>query len=141
MKLQETKFRAGLLQLLEYHTGIVILTTNRISDFDVAFHSRIHVSMEYTALSPREKRAIWHKELSERLSDNRHAITQADLEALAQLDLDGRTICNTVHVLKLFMEQEKKEIVSIRQVKRILGIATGKLQVEARKQIQEFCRT
>lgn len=35
------------LRLLEYYTGILFLTTNRIGDFDEAFASRIHMSLHY----------------------------------------------------------------------------------------------
>jgi hypothetical protein len=38
------------LRVLEYYTGILFLTTNRVGDFDEAFASRIHVSLEYPPL-------------------------------------------------------------------------------------------
>jgi hypothetical protein len=38
------------LRVLEYYSGILFLTTNRIGDFDEAFASRIHVSLEYPPL-------------------------------------------------------------------------------------------
>ncbi|XPT03506.1 hypothetical protein M3J09_012598 [Ascochyta lentis] len=41
---------AVFLRVLEYYTGILFLTTNRIGDFDEAFASRIHVSLKYPAL-------------------------------------------------------------------------------------------
>lgn len=37
--------------MLEYYTGILFLTTNRIGDFDEAFASRIHISLHYPELS------------------------------------------------------------------------------------------
>jgi hypothetical protein len=36
---------------LEYYTGILFLTTNRIGDFDEAFASRIHMSLYYLMLN------------------------------------------------------------------------------------------
>ncbi|KAK3937299.1 hypothetical protein QBC46DRAFT_460969 [Diplogelasinospora grovesii] len=52
---QETAFKrnglvAVFLRALEYYTGILFLTTNRIGDFDEAFTSRIHISLYYPAL-------------------------------------------------------------------------------------------
>lgn len=38
------------LRVLEYYSGILFLTTNRIGDFDEAFASRIHMSLHYPAL-------------------------------------------------------------------------------------------
>ncbi|KAL1613117.1 hypothetical protein SLS60_001349 [Paraconiothyrium brasiliense] len=39
------------LRLMEYYSGILFLTTNRVGDFDEAFTSRIHVSLYYPALN------------------------------------------------------------------------------------------
>ncbi|KAM0418409.1 hypothetical protein ACHAPD_004768 [Fusarium lateritium] len=41
---------AAFLRVLEYYTGILFLTTNRIGDFDEAFASRVHVSLYYPEL-------------------------------------------------------------------------------------------
>jgi hypothetical protein len=38
------------LRVLEYYTGVLFLTTNRIGDFDEAFASRIHMSLYYPEL-------------------------------------------------------------------------------------------
>ncbi|RAL07134.1 uncharacterized protein BO97DRAFT_357173, partial [Aspergillus homomorphus CBS 101889] len=39
------------LRVLEYYAGILFLTTNRIGDFDEAFGSRIHISLQYPQLT------------------------------------------------------------------------------------------
>ncbi|ETS84738.1 hypothetical protein PFICI_02763 [Pestalotiopsis fici W106-1] len=41
---------AVFLRVLEYYSGILFLTTNRIGDFDEAFSSRIHMSLYYPPL-------------------------------------------------------------------------------------------
>lgn len=46
------------LRVLEYYTGILFLTTNRIGDFDEAFASRIHVSLEYPQLTEESTQTI-----------------------------------------------------------------------------------
>jgi len=38
------------LRVLEYYTGILFLTTNRVGDFDEGFASRIHMSLYYPEL-------------------------------------------------------------------------------------------
>lgn len=38
------------LRQLEYYNGILFLTTNRVGSVDVAFKSRIHVTLEYKPL-------------------------------------------------------------------------------------------
>lgn len=41
-----------MLRLLEYHPGILFLTTNRVRTFDPAFESRVTVALKYDSLSP-----------------------------------------------------------------------------------------
>ncbi|KAM0424978.1 hypothetical protein ACHAPT_009779 [Fusarium lateritium] len=41
---------AVFLRVLEYYTGILFLTTNRIGDIDEAFASRVHMSLYYPEL-------------------------------------------------------------------------------------------
>ena len=45
--------------MLEYYEGIMFLTTNRVSTFDPAFQSRIHISIDYPELSPESRRKVW----------------------------------------------------------------------------------
>lgn len=47
------------LRVLEYFTGILFLTTNRVGSFDEAFKSRIHISLYYPPLSWNQTIAIW----------------------------------------------------------------------------------
>ena len=47
------------LRVLEYFTGILLLTTNRVGAFDEAFKSRIHVSLYYPPLNWERTEAIW----------------------------------------------------------------------------------
>ena len=41
-----------MLRLLEYHPGILFLTTNRVRSFDPAFESRVTVALRYAPLEP-----------------------------------------------------------------------------------------
>ncbi|KAL8673281.1 MAG: hypothetical protein Q9168_002279 [Polycauliona sp. 1 TL-2023] len=60
------------LRVLEYYSGILFLTTNKVGHFDEAFKSRIHVSLYYPSLSKRSTLKIWKMNL-ERLSKNKKA--------------------------------------------------------------------
>ncbi|KAK8211519.1 hypothetical protein M8818_003172 [Zalaria obscura] len=55
-------------RVLEYYEGILILTTNRVGDFDEAFTSRIHVMLHYPELRETAIQKIW-KDMRERLED------------------------------------------------------------------------
>jgi SpoVK/Ycf46/Vps4 family AAA+-type ATPase len=47
------------LGMLEYYSGILFLTTNKIGTFDEAFKSRIHVSLYYKELDEEQTLEIW----------------------------------------------------------------------------------
>merc|ERR1711998_805045 len=46
------------LRLLEYHQGVLFLTTNRVKSFDSAFHSRISVALKYPDLDPAQRQQV-----------------------------------------------------------------------------------
>ena len=49
--------------MLEYYSGVIILTTNRVGEFDEAFRSRIHVSLYYPKLDKESTSKIWEKNI------------------------------------------------------------------------------
>lgn len=63
-EVERNKLVSIFLRVLEYHEGIMFLTTNRVSTFDPAFQSRIHISIDYPDLSPESRRKIWETFLS-----------------------------------------------------------------------------
>lgn len=46
-------------RLLEYHQGILFLTTNRVKRFDPAFHSRISIALKYDELQSVAREKVW----------------------------------------------------------------------------------
>ncbi|KAF8828469.1 hypothetical protein HHX47_DHR3000174 [Lentinula edodes] len=54
-----TTWKAVLLMVLEYYQGILILTTNQISQFDVAVQSRIHIAIRYEGLDKKQTVSIF----------------------------------------------------------------------------------
>ena len=70
-EVERNKLVSIFLRVLEYHEGIMFLTTNRVSTFDPAFQSRIHISIDYPDLSPDSRRKIWENFLG------RHNAAQA----------------------------------------------------------------
>ncbi|OTA92035.1 hypothetical protein M434DRAFT_396717 [Hypoxylon sp. CO27-5] len=47
------------LRTLEYYSGILFLTTNRVGAIDDAFRSRLHLTLYYPQLDRRQSRKIW----------------------------------------------------------------------------------
>ena len=96
-----------MLRLLEYHSGILFLTTNRVTALDPAFQSRVHCALRYDALDEASRRAIWADLLSRAGAD---AHLQAD--ALATHELNGLQIKN---VLQLALALSRHEAVPLHQ--------------------------
>ena len=53
-----------MLRLLEYYTGILFLTTNRVESLDPAFQSRVQCALRYDALDSGSRAKIWADLLS-----------------------------------------------------------------------------
>lgn len=96
------------------------------------------MSLEYGVLTPAERETIWRLEMNR--TCDWHAMSDAEYEKLAQLELDGRTIKKTVRVLRLYFGPEKEKHVSMTDVKIALEMATGNIDSEAKKQVDEFIR-
>jgi hypothetical protein len=78
------------LKKLEYYRGVMFLTTNRISDFDAAFESRIHLTIHYPALDTASRLHIWKTFVGMGNSESR--LSDRDLETLAKNEINGRQI-------------------------------------------------
>ncbi|KAH6718164.1 P-loop containing nucleoside triphosphate hydrolase protein [Leptodontidium sp. MPI-SDFR-AT-0119] len=84
------------LRILEYYEGILFLTTNRLTSFDLAFKSRIHLALRYTALDHQRRKELWKLFISRTSKESLHFWDESVLDALAQVDINGRQIKNSV---------------------------------------------
>jgi hypothetical protein len=91
------------LTKLEYYQGICFLTTNRISNLDHAFQSRVDLFLPYADLTSAARRQVWANFVNHTGRDN-FTVTDADLDKLANVKLNGREIKNLIksaHLLSL----------------------------------------
>ncbi|KIX00295.1 uncharacterized protein Z518_10434 [Rhinocladiella mackenziei CBS 650.93] len=98
--LQRNAIVSVFLRVLEYHEGILFLTSNRIGTFDEAFKSRIQLSLHYDALGLPQRRKVW-RNLIKHLEDmEEEAVDYEDLrdhiDELAGKPLNGRQIRNCI---------------------------------------------
>ncbi|KAL6815071.1 P-loop containing nucleoside triphosphate hydrolase protein [Trichoderma sp. SZMC 28015] len=88
------------LRVLEYYQGIMFLTTNQIAQFDVAIPSRIHVSIQYNSLKPKQMKNIFSGFLDplddKGLVDNYKEIKEWLNDDVYDIGFDGRQIRNIV---------------------------------------------
>jgi hypothetical protein len=81
------------LRKLEYYQGIMFLTTNRVTDFDEAMQSRIHLTLKYGALGIDTRRGIWKSFLETATTVKGKAIyTPIELDKLVRKELNGREV-------------------------------------------------
>ena len=84
-----------MLRLLEYHPGILFLTTNRVTEFDPALESRVTVALKYSALSKEARAQVW-RNMTARVSCG--VSKDLDFEKLGKYPLNGRQIKNSVRL-------------------------------------------
>src|SRR5271163_3259118 len=107
------------LRLLEYHNGVLFLTTNRVKKIDSAFYSRISVALHYRKDGKAQK--VWT-----------NLLTAAGLnpewaEELHTYDVNGRQIKNAIR-MAMTLAKAKSRKVLISDLKRA---ATATLSFEA----------
>ncbi|QRW10368.1 AAA family ATPase [Ceratobasidium sp. AG-Ba] len=100
--LQRNSLVSVFLRLLEYHTGVLILTTNRIQTFDTAFVSRFSIALNYPDLDQTSRLLIWKEFLTRasvrigEIEDNATSqpmfIAYKDIVTLSEKPFNGRVI-------------------------------------------------
>lgn len=96
------------LRVLEYYSGILFLTTNRVATFDDAFKSRIDVPLRYTNLTGPSRRTIW-RNFCDRVPGGA-SISDMDLDLLARHELNGRQIKNVVKTAESLASFEGRKL-------------------------------
>ncbi|KAK0638626.1 hypothetical protein B0T16DRAFT_421443 [Cercophora newfieldiana] len=106
------------LRVLEYYSGILFMTTNRVQTFDDAFKSRIHVPLKYEDLPAESRLVVWRNFLA-RVDGNE--VSGEEMKRLAEGRLNGRQIKNVVRTAKSLASYKKKRL-DYEQVKQVMEI-------------------
>lgn len=93
------------LRVLEYYEGILFLTTNRITTFDPAFKSRVHLALKYNALSAAARKKLYVN-FVKRTSRDAPVLGEEVLNRLAAVDINGRQIKNAVRTASALAREE-----------------------------------
>lgn len=103
------------LRTLEYYSGILFMTTNRVRTFDDAFKSRIHCPLKYDSLPKASRVKIW-KNFLDKLRKNESEggvivdVDEAGYDILADSPLNGRQIKNVVRTAKSLASHKGKKL-------------------------------
>ncbi|RIA96185.1 P-loop containing nucleoside triphosphate hydrolase protein [Glomus cerebriforme] len=109
------------LRLLEYHQGILFLTTNRVKCFDAAFQSRISIALKYNELDADARKQVWRTFLDRIDGKNK---SQVDIENLKKRPLNGREIKTAVRLAKaLTTKNDPDALITTQQLETILDIS------------------
>lgn len=85
--------------MLEYYEGILFLTTNRVSVFDSAIKSRIHLPIHYPKLPRTSRQSLWYLFLSRSSAESAESLkADGTLDRIADEELNGRQIKNVVRL-------------------------------------------
>ena len=107
------------LRILEYYKGVLFLTTNRVSTFDPAFESRIHLKLHYPDLNVTARKAIWATLLQKSQPPANFSVEE--IAELTKHDLNGRQIKNVVKTSQL-LAASKNELLAVSHVRSVLRI-------------------
>ncbi|KAF2135366.1 uncharacterized protein K452DRAFT_330132 [Aplosporella prunicola CBS 121167] len=127
--LQRNSLVSIFLQRLEYFSGTLFLTTNRVETFDAAFSSRIHLSLTYPDLDVASRRKVWSNFFSN-LERAGHNISETQLDTLASINMNGREIKNAMK-LGSFLARDEDGPLSMEHLRTVL-IAMQKWKLEER---------
>lgn len=123
------------LRLLEYHQGVLFLTTNRVRVFDRAFHSRISVALKYDPLTSEARAQIWQTFLAG------CGVKGVDTKPLADYQMNGRQIRTAVQLAQALAQAEGAPQLNVKYIQRTLDIATQfqrSLAVEEGKELDQL---
>ncbi|CAI4213275.1 unnamed protein product [Parascedosporium putredinis] len=111
--LRRNSIVAVFLRLLEYYKGLLFLTTNRHDDFDEAFWSRIHVTIQYKELTAAWKTNIWREHIQRACMNNskENLWTEEMFQVLGELASNGRDIKNYARTAYAFARAEDEDVI------------------------------
>lgn len=114
-----------MLRLLEYHSGILFLTTNRVQTIDPAFESRITLALRYESLTQEGRAQVWSnllKKVSLQVADN------VSSTELGKHDINGRQI--KIRLACAILRERSQSQLTQEVLEEVLGIVeVGKKNV------------
>lgn len=108
---------SAFLRKMEYFSGLLFLTTNRVGHIDEAFMSRVHVVVGYPPLDDAKRRELWEGFFTKMRADTNGGIRvlKAAKDYVMQdakdlnIKLNGREIRNALQTAIALAEFEAKE--------------------------------
>ncbi|XMA16702.1 hypothetical protein WAI453_009493 [Rhynchosporium graminicola] len=109
-QLEQNAMVAVFLRQLEYFQGIIFLTSNRVSVFDQAIKSRIHLALQYTSSGREVRRMLWEKHLAHVPAKELDLNLEEALVAVEGVEMNGREISNAITTAKTLAKSEGSKL-------------------------------
>lgn len=107
----------------------MFLTTNRLSAIDPAFKSRLDLVLPYHDLTEESRRDVW-KNFIEMLPQGSTDIADNDFAELAQTEMNGREIKNSIKTSLVLVQNGEK--LSMEHLRVVLNIRKRIVAVEGK---------
>ncbi|KAH7356062.1 P-loop containing nucleoside triphosphate hydrolase protein [Pyrenochaeta sp. MPI-SDFR-AT-0127] len=107
--LQRNELVSVFLRLLEYYSGIMILTTNRVRSLDAAFESRIDIILTYKSFTEADRIQVWRNFLA-LMNPEDFEISDAELLKLAHWDFNGRQIKGAIKTARILAAKKNEPL-------------------------------
>ncbi|KUJ16761.1 P-loop containing nucleoside triphosphate hydrolase protein [Mollisia scopiformis] len=109
-QLEQNAMVAVFLRQLEYFQGIIFLTSNRVSVFDQAIKSRIHLALQYASPGKCVRRTLWKKNLESVPREDLDLDLEKALDAVEGTEMNGREISNSITTAKTLAKSEGSKL-------------------------------
>ncbi|KAI4595628.1 hypothetical protein KJ359_006617 [Pestalotiopsis sp. 9143b] len=107
---------AAFLRNIEYFSGLLFLTTNRVGYIDEAFLSRVHEIIHFHPLGEASRKVLWkslldkvHRDRPDKIQIHMEAITYLEPEEMLQIDWNGREIRNAMQTAIALAKKDAKK--------------------------------
>ncbi|KAI1149941.1 P-loop containing nucleoside triphosphate hydrolase protein [Nemania diffusa] len=124
---------AIFLKELEYFSGIIFLTTNRVETFDWAMKSRVHLALGFSPPGASVRQRMWAQALAAVPADELGIADVADaVRVLDRRRLNGREIYNALNTARTIAKFERKKLLleHIQKVMKVRDSFDKKLKEE-----------
>jgi AAA+ superfamily predicted ATPase len=88
----------------------MFLTSNRVSVFDQAVKSRIHMALQYSPPGPETRRLIWGNHLARVPASERDIDVEEALDVLSETEMNGREISNAINTARTLAKSEGERL-------------------------------
>ena len=99
-----------MLKLVEYFSGILFLTSNRIDSLDPAFQTRITLALRYEPLAHDARAQVWKNLFIKSGFEDQVENGIIDPKSLAHAELNGREIKNALRLAMAMAAEDGKPL-------------------------------